>query len=139
MQSYDLEIQKEIVKNFFLKNKKERGMWLLEKHEKRELSCGIIDTLLDPKKTILVKEHYLEDSEIFLELSKITNNKKPYVIRYNFEGYLALEYLCKINMLKFQEVMVYFGKGIGYFQAHEEYGSRRRYILVNKNKGLTGS
>lgn len=126
-------IEEEIIDCFFAKNRKERGIFLLKKDSRiNDVFDFLQEKFLDVSKMKQILCHDMREQDIFLKLSKECNCKIPYFFSYSLKGYISLKDLCALEMMTFQETIVYFGKGKGYFQAHEKGGSRERYLLKSE-------
>ena len=126
-------IEEEIIESFFAKNRKDRANFLLKKDSRIDDVFDFLqEKFLDVSKMKQIPCNAMREQDIFYQLSKECNCKTPYFFSYSLKGYISLKELCTLEMMTFQEVIVYFGKGKGYFQAHEKGGSRERYLLQSQ-------
>lgn len=124
------KIEEEIISFFFAKNRKERAKFLLQNDKRiNDMFDFLQDKYLDVGKLKQILCNNIWEKDIFYQLSKECNCTMPYIFSYELKGYIPLKELCELDMMMFQEAIVYFGKGRGYFQAHEKGGSRERYFL----------
>lgn len=126
------KIEEEIVFHFFARNRIDRALFLINKNNRtNDLFDYLQDKYLDQKKMHMIPYNYLREQDIFKEISKKSHCVRPYFFSYGLKGYISMEELNLLDMMEFQETIIYFGNGIGYFQAHEKGGSRERFILKN--------
>jgi hypothetical protein len=90
-----------------------------------------------------MEEHFLDErkmqelpksvfnKDIFCKMSKEYNCVSPYFFGSSIKRYMKLTELCSLSshMLDFQEVIIYFGNGKGYFQAQDSSLPRKTYLL----------
>lgn len=122
--------EEEIIFLFFAKNRKKRANFLMQNDKRiNDMFDYLQDKFLDAGKLKQILSDDIWEKDIFYQISTECNCTMPYIFSYDLKGYIPLKVLCELDMMMFQEVIVYFGKGRGYFQAHEKGGSRERYFL----------
>lgn len=55
-----------------------------------------------------------------------------YFFSYSLKRYMEWQELYKIDLLTFQEVIIYLENGMGIFQAHEKCGTRNKVYKLRK-------
>ncbi len=89
----------------------------------------MMDKRLDKRYLSPIKENSWPESYIFKELGKLAGTSKAYIFTEQIKGEIAIKDLCKMSMAYFNNAIVYFGKGYGYYQDEETGNARPRYYL----------
>ena len=117
----DIQIEKEMVAYFIMKNRKKRTQWELESTRKRDegISRFINGTYLDSKLFIPIQDRNSKN------VLSMTSSSCEYVSAK--EGVLLGQY--------YECMFIYFGNGIAYYHEEWEGGSKGEYLLNGKTKG----
>lgn len=125
-------VEAEIVKNFIRKDKQERILWEFNNPRKRE---SVIWRFCSPalfKNECLQSVAYMSSEKLEEFLIRQSGVKEVYFIGENHIGTLPLKQ-ATINAGRGEKCIIYCGKGLGYYQGEEEYGSVPRFLLRLKN------
>ena len=124
----NIEIEKEIIKFFFLKNKQERLIWELSDPGKRKSFRDRIahPTLFDERYLYVSEMNNMDCLKLFLQ--EKSRKKEIYMIGESHIGEITID--DAIALLKKNEICIlYCGNGVGYYQPEEDYGHFEKYIL----------
>lgn len=125
----DIELEKKIVVEFFAPNRVERGLYLLNNQKKaNQLFNNMEEKFLNPKKMFKMEKDFFNNAD-FYEAIMVKKCRYPYFFSYSLKRYMEWQELYKIDLLTFQEVIIYLENGIGVFQAHEKCSTREMFLL----------
>lgn len=127
----DFNVESEVVSHIVLKQRRERVLYLLNNPKKRRRILVDMEKYLDFSKFQRI-DSKVNQNDVFDSLARKSQNKDPYLMCYEITTHISLHRLEAIDVLNYGEVLIYFGNGIGYWQAHDKEGTRERYIFVNK-------
>lgn len=128
------EIEIQIVNVFIAKNRKDRALYLMKRDTTiDDLFHCMEDKFINSKYMYPVTKNQANEDTILWNMARKTNCYKPYFFSVSIKSRIDVEEICKMHLLVFQEILIYFGRGIAFFQAHEKYGTRERYYLTSEN------
>ena len=128
----DIQIEKEMVKYFIMKNRKKRTQWELENPKKRDegISRFINGTYLNSKLFIPI---YDKDCKNVLSMiKKMGGTDTAYVMSASGCEYVSSKEGVAIGQY-YECMFVYFGSGIAYYHEEWDGGSKGEYLLNGRN------
>ena len=130
----DIQIEKEMVAYFIMKNRKKRTQWELESTRKRDegISRFINGTYLDSKLFIPIQDR--NSKNVLSMIKKMGGTDKAYVMSSSSCEYVSAKEGVLLGQY-YECMFIYFGSGIAYYHEEWEGGSKGEYILNGKTKG----
>lgn len=131
----DMDIRKEIIKNYINKNKQERILWELNNPRKAEDAIWKLHHAQDLLKEDVIRPiQYMDSKKMKDYFHKVGATSEVYYIGHEDLGYIELDKAVK-NASEGDVCIVYLGNGIAYYQGEEVPGGTPRYMLIAKNVG----
>ena len=126
----NLEIEKEIVDNYYQKRCKKRIKWELETPRRRRDAIWKMGDrkYLEEKRLHFVK--YMSDKNLILKILEMGGTKRAYYMSIDFIGELTIEEAVRKAREDYWGCIVYFGNGIGYYHEGELEKFPPEYILI---------
>ena len=130
----DIQIEKEMVAYFIMKNRKKRTQWELESTRKRDegISRFINGTYLDSKLFIPIQDR--NSKNVLSMIKKMGGTDKAYVMSSSSCEYVSAKEGVLLGQY-YECMFIYFGNGIAYYNEEWEGGSKGEYLLNGKTKG----
>ena len=134
----NLEIEKEFIQTFIIKNRRDRFIWELSTPRKRESRLWDFHRLqeyLIPGMVFPV--NYWREEIIIKKLLEIEPNPQYiYIINEGYAGCTTLEELRQVKFVTTEdEFLIYFGNGLAYYQdGFEFYEKRHEYFLLDRRR-----
>ena len=125
----NINIEEEIIKNYVKKVKQERIIWELQNQKKREKVFWKFAGTNLFNENCLRTIKYMNNCELEKYLFQMSGTKDVYYMGESYIGELCLrDAVQKAGMGEI--CIIYCGKGIGYYQGEQEYGSPPRFLLI---------
>jgi len=134
----NLEIEKEFIKTFIIKNRRDRFIWELSTPKKRESRLWDFHQLqeyLIPDMVFPV--NYWREEIIIKKLLEIEPNPQYiYIIHKCVAGCTTLDELQQVKFVTTEdEFLIYFGNGLAYYQdGFEFYKKRQEFFLLGRGR-----
>ena len=124
----DIQIEKEMVAYFIMKNRKKRTQWELESTRKRDegISRFINGTYLDSKLFIPIQDR--NSKNVLSIIKKMGGTDKAYIMSSSGCEYVSAKEGVLLGQY-YECMFIYFGNGIAYYHEEWEGCSKVEYLL----------